>query len=135
MATAAFTGMGSVFTWNSNPIAEVLTISGPKNSAAEIDVTNMDSTGDYAEFIAGMLDAGEIALSMNFVPADAGQASFNTDFNARTTAAWSLVLPDTGACSISGNGYIKSYSIDDSAKDAVKLNVTIRCSGPTTVTP
>ncbi len=135
MATAAFTGIGAVFKWNTDTVAEIRTITGPKNSSAEINVTNFDSEGDYNEFIAGMLDAGEITLSMNFVPADTGQVAFNTDFNARETRAWELTLPDTGDCVIAGNGYVKSYDIDASTTDAVKLNVTIRCTGATTVTP
>jgi len=44
------------------PVGNLSSIGGLELSADTIDVTTLDSTGGYREFIAGFKDAGEVAL-------------------------------------------------------------------------
>ena len=70
MASNATAGVGTLFRrWSGTAwvnIAEVNSITGPSMSRETIDVTSLDSTGGYREFIASFKDPGTISLNMNF---------------------------------------------------------------------
>ena len=73
MVSNAIAGVGSQFLRerdNSSgtflAIAEVGSITGPNLSRASIDVTSLDSTGGYREFIGSFRDGGELTFEMNF---------------------------------------------------------------------
>lgn len=136
--TSAKTGIGTLLvrdvtaTSKAYPIAEITKIGGPTCSSGEIDVTNFDSVGDYAEFIPGNLDGGELSIEANFIPGDTnGQIAMVADFNSRTTRTWWIHLPGAMGASFTFSAYVKSYAVIDSAKDAVKFSATLRVSGGT----
>jgi hypothetical protein len=52
-------------------IAEVTNIKGPSEKAAQLDATSFDS--DAMEFIAGLVDAGDLTFDVNFVASDVQQ--------------------------------------------------------------
>ena len=91
---------GTIFTLGSTGstgiIGNLTNISGPGVSADTIDVTSHDSTGGYRQFVAGLIDGGEISLEGNLVTAAAGNA-FMTAINARSTTACSIIYPTTSA--------------------------------------
>jgi predicted secreted protein len=66
----AVAGVGTKFQrWSGSAyvsLAEVTSITGPTMTRDFIDVTSLDSTGGYREFITGFRDAGTISLNMNF---------------------------------------------------------------------
>ena len=69
----AFSGVGTIFKngdGSSNEgfaaIAEINSIDGPNKTKSTIDVTSLDSTGGYREFISSFRDAGQVVLNMNF---------------------------------------------------------------------
>lgn len=67
-------GLGTTFEFEKSGAEETNLVIGNLTSigevgadADEIDVTTLDSTGGYREYIPGFKDAGEIALSGYFV--------------------------------------------------------------------
>jgi predicted secreted protein len=88
MPSAAISGVGTHFQRatadTSDPtfasIAEVNSISGPSLSRDTIDVTSLDSTSGYREFIGGFRDGGEVSLEMNFTKD--GFTDMKTDFES-----------------------------------------------------
>lgn len=120
-------------------IGEVLTIaqSGKTNKTA--DVTNLQSTAE--EFIATLLSPGKYEITMNRVPADAGQAALATNFNAKTIAAFQITLPMTASQSTSGDTYAFSGLVEelediDSVSPTKQLmsKAGIKVSGPISYT-
>jgi len=53
-------------------IGQLTGIGGPNLSVDTIDVTAHDSTGGYREFVAGLIDGGDISLEGNLLTAAAG---------------------------------------------------------------
>lgn len=49
-------------------VAEVFNVTPPGYSRDAIDVTHMKSDDQFREFIAGLMDAGEVTLELNYVP-------------------------------------------------------------------
>lgn len=113
-------------------IAEINSIDGPNKSRDTIDVTSLDSTGGYREFIASFRDGGEISLEMNFTRD--GYVDMNTDFETDTLVDYQIVLPDTGATTLDISGLVTSLGIGIPLDDKITAPVTIKVSGQITLT-
>src|SRR3972149_3346383 len=127
----AFSGVGSKFRrWNVTSgiweaVAEVKTISGPTMSREMIDVTNLDSTGGYREFIPSFRDGGTVTLSMNYT--FAGYLLLKQDFQSDVLINYEILLSD--GSSIEFSGYVQDLPINVTFNDAVTSEVTIKVSG------
>jgi hypothetical protein len=113
-------------------IGEVLSIaqSGKTNKTA--DVTNLQSTAE--EFIPTLLSSGKYELTMNRVPADAGQAALLASFNAKTIVAYNVLMPDAGTYTF--NALVEEFEDIDSVSPTKQLmsKAGIKVSGPITYT-
>ena len=97
-SSAAFSPRGTQLMYQLTPslgyqlFAEIkqADFSGQKLDLA--DVTNFES-GQFREYLATLLDSGEVTFKGNFIPSDASQAAVLTLFNGATRAAWQIVLP------------------------------------------
>lgn len=112
---------------NFTTIAEVLKISITGSKADLPDVTNMDSPTAYREFLATLLDAGDIDLECNFVPGNATQHTLESDFDAQVNAPYRIVLPQSlGQATF--NGFVSSRDfalpIDKQGTRTVKIKIT-----------
>lgn len=87
-------GGSEVFT----TIAEIKQIQGPKSKADTFDATNMGSptnsggTAGFREFIAGLIDAGEVQITGNYTSV-ASQDSLRTTHWNGTLRNFQLVVP------------------------------------------
>ena len=131
----AIAGVGTRFRrWSGSAwvdIAEINSISGPSMTREQIDVTSLDSTGGYREFIAGFRDAGTISLSVNFTRStyELMQGDFEDDDNQN----YEIVLPDDELTSIEFEGIVTEMPLSITADDKVTVDVTIKISGEITV--
>jgi len=135
MASNAVAGVGTSFRRYSGgawaALAEVNSISGPSMTRDFIDVTSLDSTGGYREFITGFRDAGTIQLTMNFT-----RATFDlmkTDFESSTAVSYEIVLSDSENTSLEFEGLVTEIPLEISADDKITASVTIKISGEVTV--
>ena len=135
MASNAFAGVGTLFRrWSGSDwanIAEVNSISGPSMSRDTIDVTSLDSTGGYREFIAGFRDPGTVQLNMNFT-----RTTFDlmkTDFESDTAQNYEIFLSDTEGTSLEFVGLVTELPVEITTDDKVTSSVTIKITGQVTV--
>lgn len=75
-------------------IAGVKDLTPPNVEAETIDRTDFDSTQGYREYIMGLIDAGEVSLTVNYDPAETTQDDLLSDLNSRTKQTYALVWPD-----------------------------------------
>jgi len=113
-------------------VAEVNSISGPSMTRAFIDVTSLDSTGGYREFIAGFRDAGEVTLSMNFTIT--GYNMMKDDFQTDGAVYYQIVLPDSGNTTLQFAGYVTALPLNIVPDDKVTCDVTIKITGEVELT-
>jgi len=141
MSSGAFSGVGTTFkrsdmasTPTFTAIAEINSINGPSMSRDTIDVTSLDSTGGYREFIAGFRDGGEITLNMNFTVA--GYDALKDDFESETRVDYKIVLDEGGTneTSFDFEGLVTSLGLSVPMDDKVTTDVTIKISGQVTMT-
>lgn len=74
-------------------IAEIQTIQRTGSKSDLVDVTNMQSTGGYREYLATLRDAGDVSFSGNYIPNDATQIELQTLFDGATLSNWQIILP------------------------------------------
>jgi len=108
-------------------ISEVLSVEGPTQSRETIDVTSLDSTGGYREFIGSFRDGGTVTLSMNFIRAN--YDLLHTDFEDDTPGNYKIVLPDTDHTTIEFEGLVQEMPLSASVGAQVTANVTIKVTG------
>ena len=135
----AISGVGTAFKRGDGASNEVFTavsevdrIAGPTMTRDFIDVTNLDSTGGYRDFIAGFRDGGEVTLTMNF--ALGTYADMLTDFETAGTVNYQIVLGYTGNTTLDFAGFVTGLPLDVAPDTAVTADVTIKVDGQVTLT-
>ena len=130
------TGKGASFNrWDGSAwvaIANIKSIGGPSATRETVDVTTLDSSGGYREFIGSLRDGGEVALPMLFEQET--YAIMKTDFESDTVQEYSIVLPDTNNTTLEFSGIVTGCPLDAPLDDAVACDVTIKISGSTELT-
>lgn len=109
---------------------KVLSVDGPDLSADAVEKTHSGSTNRWREFIAGLKDAGEVSLEINFdanEPVAVGNEGTLTItfplFNAQTTpAAFSSAAVSTG------------FTVSEPIEDRMTATVKFKLSGEPTWT-
>lgn len=136
MASNAVAGVGTQFrrwdgagSWAN--LAEINSITGPGKTRDVIDVTSLDSTGGYREFITGFRNAGTVALSMNFTRTS--YALMNTDFESATAQNYEIVLPDADNTTLEFEGLVTELPLTISPDDKITVDVTIQITGSVTL--
>lgn len=134
MSSSAFSGVGTTFKRDSVLIAEINSISGPNMTRNTIDVTSLDSTGGYREFIAGFRDAGEVTLNMNFTIA--GYLGMLDDFESEVLQTYQITLDESGIneSEFEFTGLVTSLGMSVPMDDKVTSDVTIKISSTITIT-
>ena len=125
-------GHGTTLAIGAATIGNITSISGPSQARDSIDISTMDSSDKWREFIPGMLDAGEVTFDVNYdatagETADDLQAAIDDD-----PADITITLPDTSTfvCSgiVTGVGFAIPFD------DKVTQSVTIKLTGAPTFT-
>jgi len=132
MSSSAIAGVGTLFRrWTDTVwvnIAEINSITGPGMTRDTIDVTSLDSTGGYREFITGFRNAGTITFSMNFT-----RATYETmleDFESNDLQNYEIVLPDSENTTLEFEGLVTELPLTIPPDDKVTVDITIQISGP-----
>jgi predicted secreted protein len=131
----AVAGVGTRFRrWSGSAwvdIAEINSVDGPGMSRDTIDVTSLDSTGGYREFIAGFRDAGSVDLSMNF--SRDTYDLMKVDFESAILVNYEVVLSDTESTTLEFEGLVTDLSLSVTADSQITSDVSIKISGEVTV--
>lgn len=131
MASTAVSGVGTVFNrWSGSAwvaLAEINSITGPGMTRDFIDVTSLDSTGGYREFIAGFRDAGTVVLAMNFTR-DTYEL-MKTDFESDTKGNYQIILPDAENTGLDFEGLVTELPLTIPTDDKITADVTIKITG------
>jgi hypothetical protein len=100
-ASAAFSPRGTQLLYanlNSSPLvynllAEIKQIDFTGQKLDLADVTNYQS-GIFKEWLATLLDSGELTFKGNFIPGDTSQAALLNFFNAANRVNFEVILPN-----------------------------------------
>jgi predicted secreted protein len=116
-------------------IAEIVSADGPSIEAEDIDVTTLDSTGGFKEFISGLKDGGTLDLSLLFTKG-ATQIGLRADLEATPPTArnYRLTIPTSPNTIADFSATPKSFSHSQSPTAALAAEVSLKISGAITWT-
>lgn len=117
-------------------IAEVTEISGPSLEQEPLDVTSHESSGGFREFVGGLIDGGEVTLSLNYIPTDATQNATTgliADLKNMVVRNFQLVFPDVGSTTWSFPALVMSFEPTEPVDDKLGADVTLKVAGEPTL--
>ena len=129
MTKAAKRSIGTMIRIGQDAISDLSSIGSPSITQEEIDVTTLDSEGEYREFIAGFKDAGEVNISGFFVPSDIGQAALYQALESSEIVPFEIIYPAALGASWSFEGFVSAYNVNTELEDAIAFDATVRVSG------
>jgi predicted secreted protein len=113
-------------------IADLTSIGEIGIESDEIDVTTLDSTGGYKEFIAGFKDAGEVSLE-GIIKSETAMASMITLADSQAVEEWTIETPSGSTWVF--DGFVKTFKEGEASVEGVRgFTGSIRVSGEPTYT-
>ena len=128
----AIEAQGTSLTFNGTAVGRLTSIGEVNVQREEIDVTTLDTTGGYKEFLPGFKDGGEVALE-GFLGyhGNTGQAALNTAFASSEAKATVITFPD--GSTLTFNSGVKAVKFGGAeVNGAVKFGATLRITGAVT---
>ena len=131
--STGFTEMGSAAV--ATPLAwleigEVTDWDGPGGSATMYETTHLQSTAKEKKI--GLMDEGQLTLSINWEPTDTGQQAARDARAARSEKSFKLTYSDDSTATITG--YVMGMSSSGGVDNKVGGSITIEISGPVVYT-
>jgi predicted secreted protein len=117
-------------------ITEVTDIGGPSLEMNTIEMTSHDSVDGWAEFVGGILDAGEVTFSINYIPTDSTHdagTGLIKDMADRTVRNFQLVFPDGSSTTWSFSALVTNFEPGEPVDDKLSADVTLKISGKPTL--
>jgi len=130
MIDMAFVAIGTTFSLNGTPVAELTKIDGPACKRDDIDITSHDSSY-WKEFLPGLIEAGEIDCEGNYVPGDAGMAEVIDAISSDTVLSTFAVQTPQGY-GFSGSGILTAFKVSLPFDDKAEVSFTLKISGELT---
>jgi len=95
-----------------------------------VDISTMASTGKFKEYIAGMADAGELTVEVNYDGTTSTvAAALQADYAGGTVGDWTITLPGTAASVFACSGLISNLGTAIPKDDKITQSITIKLSG------
>ena len=109
-------------------LAELVAFTPPNVSLETVDATHFTSPSAYREYIAGLLDGGEVEVTLNFNSDGADWSNYITDIEARAAVNYKIILADTTEIAFAAipTGYSPEVPLDDKMTISFTYKVTGR---------
>jgi len=134
MTTEARIGHGGIFEMHNGAqfqvIGEVTNISPPKLARDAVEATHTESPEGWREFIAGLKDAGEVSVELNFVASGPSDDLIRAQFDTAVASQLRITMPSSSSptesltCNAILTGYEPSMPIDDRMTATVTFKIT-----------
>ncbi len=115
---------GTVLTWNAAPIGEVTNVSGLSSPTNKISIASFADV--VMKYRPGRRKAGDFVFDVNMNPDDTSQAALETDRQADTERAVTLVTPEGTIDTITFNARVMNYTFSADDDDIYKAQVTLK---------
>lgn len=113
-------------------VEEIFNLGGPSESLETIDTTHMTSPGARREFIASLLDSGEMTFEANFLPQAAIQAACRSDLSNRTLRKWRVAFTDESTTTYEFNAYVTQWEPSAQVDDKLSVSAAMKITSEVT---
>jgi hypothetical protein len=118
---------------NCAELIEVRSYNAPTDEADEHEVTHLKSPDRRKEYLQGLIDAGEVSATLNYIPGSATDLLLTDALDSGTTRAVRFIIPDpagAAAWKIETSGFVKRYAPDTVEANApITATLTLRITG------
>lgn len=111
MTTLATAAYGIQLKQAGTLVPELTNLSDFGAQFATVDVSAHDGASSFGSMIPTLLSGGVIRATFNFVPGNAQHIALRTAMLARTSAAFSIVLPTSGNPTWTFSAFVTRYRV------------------------
>lgn len=121
-------------------IGNIMSVTGPNQTRDPIEISTMDSTSKWREFIPGMLDAGEITVELNYDGSSGGNANGLSVQLTASAYTWTVNFNDATNTVLTNqsqwrcSGIVTSLGHAIRFDDKISQSLTIKPTGAPTYT-
>lgn len=109
-------------------IAQVANITPPQPEREVAEVDELDPPGGIRKKLAGIIDPGEVSVTLNFDPSNQGHLKLDQDFRDGVARQYRIKLPNDYGWTFTG--IVTSYAPQEiSSDEVVQVEVTISLTG------
>lgn len=109
-------------------IAQVASITPPQPERETVEVDELDPPGEVRKKLVGLIDPGEVTVTLNFDPENQGHLALEQDFRDGQPRQYRIKLPSGYGWTFTG--IVTAYSPQEiSAGDVVQAEVTLTLTG------
>lgn len=109
-------------------IAQVANITPPQPEREVAEVDELDPPGGIRKKLAGIIDPGEVSVTLNFDPENQGHLALEQDFRDGVARQYRIKLPNGYGWTFTG--IVTSYAPQEiSSDEVVQAEVTISLTG------
>lgn len=109
-------------------VAEVIRVKPPSYSRDAVEATNMDSADSFREYVAGLMDGGEVQIELNYVP-----ATSDVLVAAMVAGAGNFQITMPNGVKFQFRAIVTSYEPDTPLEDRMTASATFKISGKPTL--
>lgn len=127
-------GYGASLSIGGTDVGNIISISGPDQARDSIDISTMDSSNKFREFIPGMLDSGEITVELNYDGTAAGTADALNTLKTASALTVLVTFQGTATSTFSCSGFITALGHAIPFDDKVTQSLGLKLTGSATYT-
>lgn len=121
--------VGTKFNIDTKAVGGLTSIGGIEISAENHDVTALDNTTGYKEYLAGFKDGGEVSVEGFLDGADEGQEAMYTALNDAEEHTFAIVFPQKIGKTWNFKGVVTKFATSVAVGDAIKFSGAVKVSG------
>ena len=111
-------------------IGKIMEMSAPEQSRASSEKTYLDNNDNYKQFEPGMIDPGEMTLTIEYDKDDAAQNELKNDFDTKSNFYYKITYPDGSTDKF--QGHITGWGKAIPKEETITRSVTIKVTGAVT---
>ena len=120
---------GTKLTLDGTAVGGLTSIGGVEVSADSTEVSAMDNTTGYKEYLAGLKDGGEVPVEGYLDGADEGQDKMYQALNDEAVHKCAMVFPEAIGKTWSFDGIVTKFATSANMGDAIKFSAAIKVTG------
>lgn len=121
--------VGTKFTVDTKAVGGLSSIGGVEVSADTTDVTSLDNTDGYKEYLGGFKDGGEVPLEGFLDGDDEGQDAMYAAMEDQEEHNFTIVFPAGIGKTWDFKGVVTKFATSAAVGDAVKYSASVKVSG------
>lgn len=121
--------VGTKFTIGETAVGGLTSIGGVEISAETTDVTALDNTTGYKEYLGGFKDGGEVPLEGFLDGNDAGQDAMYTAMEDQEVHQFAIVFPEAIGKTWTFPGVVTKFATSAALNDGIKFSASVKVTG------